>query len=92
MSTNLQRVSLDGPPGRRDLGQPRDRQAALEAAIAAIRARFGPHIIRLAGDLVHVQAVADRPPLSCGSLGLDLLTGGLPPLLIHRVLPRSPSV
>jgi hypothetical protein len=78
MSTNLQRVSLDAPPPRHDPGQQRERQAALEAAIATIRARFGPHIIRLACDLAHVRAVADRPPLSCGSFSLDLLTGGLP--------------
>jgi hypothetical protein len=78
MGTNFQRVSLAGPPPRHDLGQQRQRQAALDAAIAAIRARFGQHIIRLAGDLAQVRAVSDRPPLSCGSFGLDLLTGGLP--------------
>jgi hypothetical protein len=43
-----------------------------------LRARFGPTIIRAASDLAGWPSGDDRPLLSTGSLGLDLLTGGLP--------------
>src|SRR3954464_16079241 len=54
------------------------RQAQLETVIAALRARYGDHIIRLASDVAALPATAGLAPLSTGSLALDLLTGGLP--------------
>jgi hypothetical protein len=59
--------------------RPRERrEAALRAAIEALRTRFGPTIIRAASDLARWSPGDDRPLLSTGALGLDLLTGGLP--------------
>src|SRR5690349_18998234 len=79
MSTKLRGIPLaSAAHTRSDTARLRRRQAALQEAIATIRARFGPRIIRPASDLVVVPALADRPLLSSGSLGLDLLTGGLP--------------
>jgi hypothetical protein len=54
------------------------RRVALRAAIETLRTRFGPTIIRQVGDLSAPPPGSDRFPLSTGSLGLDLLTGGLP--------------
>ncbi len=56
---------------------PTTHRAALDAVVAALRRRYGAHIIRAAGDLVAPGAATGTPPLSTGSLGLDLLTGGL---------------
>ncbi len=59
---------------------PAPRSARLDAVIAALRDRYGPHIIRRSADLAAWPTldVGDRPPLSTGSLGFDLITGGLP--------------
>src|SRR5919201_2028847 len=53
------------------------RRAALAAAIAALRRRYGDHIIRTGADFAALPATG-LAPLSTGSLGLDLITGGLP--------------
>jgi recombination protein RecA len=53
------------------------RTARLATALDSLRQRFGSSIIRLAADLSR-QPVEGQPPLSTGSLGLDLLVGGLP--------------
>ncbi len=55
----------------------RSRTARLAAALDSLRKRFGAHIIRAAADLSRLP-VEGQPPLSTGSLGLDLLAGGLP--------------
>lgn len=57
---------------------PAPRHVCLAAVITALRNRYGPHIIRTAADLARIPHGADRGPLSTGSLGLDLLVGGLP--------------
>lgn len=54
---------------------PPERFAAL---LAAIRRRFGPHSIRLGGEWAARLRGTTHRPLHTGSLGLDLLTGGLP--------------
>ena len=54
------------------------RPAALAATIAALRRRYGDHIIRTGADLAALPAATGLAPLSTGSLGLDLITGGLP--------------
>ncbi len=55
--------------------------AQLDAVIAALHDRYGPHIIRWGADLAvwPVSGAGAGPPLSTGSLGFDLITGGLPP-------------
>ncbi len=60
---------------------PAGRPVRLDAVIAALRDRYGPHIIRRGADLAAwpMLDVGDGPPLSTGSLGFDLITGGLPP-------------
>lgn len=55
-----------------------DRRAALATVVAALRRRFGAHVIRPAADLAALPPALGRPALSTGSLGLDLLAGGLP--------------
>jgi len=55
----------------------RIRRARLAAVVAELRGRFGEHIIRT-GDLAALPAGSGRAALSSGSLGLDLLVGGLP--------------
>lgn len=62
-----------------------DRAERLRAVIAALRDRYGPRIIRLGATshdtvdrIASGAAGAGWPPLTTGSLGLDLLTGGLP--------------
>jgi recombination protein RecA len=55
----------------------RSRRARLAAALDRLRQRFGPSIIHAAADLSCLP-VEGQPPLSTGSLGLDLLVGGLP--------------
>ncbi len=59
---------------------PARRPARLDAVIAALRDRYGPHIIRRGADLAvwPVSGASDGPSLSTGSLGFDLITGGLP--------------
>jgi len=52
-------------------------RAALDVVVAALRRRYGAHIIRAASDLTASGPVSGTPTLSTGSLGLDLLTGGL---------------
>ena len=54
------------------------RRVALEAAIAALRRRYGERIIRMAADAVTLAGETGSGALSTGSLSLDLLTGGLP--------------
>jgi recombination protein RecA len=61
------------------------RQARLEAVIAALRARYGDHIIRLAADAAALPPDTALVPLSTGSLSLDLLVGGLPRGAISEV-------
>ncbi len=58
---------------------PTAHRAALDVVVAALRRRYGAHIIRAAGDLVSLGPATrmGTPLLSTGSLGLDLLTGGL---------------
>ncbi len=56
---------------------PTTHRAALDAVVAALRRRYGAHIIRPAGDLTASGPATGTPILSTGSLGLDLLTGGL---------------
>ncbi len=60
---------------------PACRPARLDDIIAALRDRYGPHIIRRGADLAvwPVSGAGDEPPLSTGSLGFDLITGSLPP-------------
>jgi len=53
-------------------------RAALDTVITALRRRYGPHIIRSAGDLVAPDPDAGMSVLSTGSLGVDLIAGGLP--------------
>jgi len=53
----------------------------LRAVIAALRARYGPSIIRTGAEVLALPAVAlssHGRPLSTGSLGLDLIAAGLP--------------
>jgi len=54
------------------------RRAALAAVVAALRRRYGDRIIRSATDLAARDPEAGPPALSTGSLGLDLIAGGLP--------------
>lgn len=63
------------------------RHERLDAVVAAARRRFGPHVIRRGADLAAV-APAAATPLPCGSLGLDLLLGGLPRGKITEYLGR----
>jgi hypothetical protein len=60
-------------------------------AITQLRDRFGSAIIRPARDLLTAPPLDDRPPLSTGSLGLDLLTGGLPRGAISEYAGRDGS-
>lgn len=63
----------------RQLTSPDDRRAArLALVIAQARRRWGDHILRLGRELDAFPLADARPPLSTGSLGLDLLTRGLP--------------
>jgi len=55
----------------------RYRRAALADVVAALRRLYGERIIRAAADLAAMPRMAGRPVLSTGSLGLDLVTGGL---------------
>src|SRR3954453_418880 len=57
--------------------RPGPRPAALATAIAALRRRYGDHIIRTGADLAALPAVTGLAPLSTGSLGLDLITRGV---------------
>jgi recA bacterial DNA recombination protein len=63
---------------RTTIQEGRRRQIALSTAIATLRDRFGPSIVRPARDLLTAPPLEDRSPLSTGSLGIDLITGGLP--------------
>ncbi len=58
---------------------PARHPARLDAVIATLRDRYGPHIIRRGADLATwpTPDVGDGPSLSTGSLGFDLITGGL---------------
>jgi recombination protein RecA len=56
---------------------PTTHRAALAAVVAALRRRYGAHIIRAASDLTASGPATGTPLLSTGSLGLDLVTGGL---------------
>jgi recA bacterial DNA recombination protein len=67
------------------------RQVALSAAIAQLRDHFGSAIIRPALDLLTVPPLDDRPLLSTGSLGIDLLVGGLPRGAISEYAGRDGS-
>jgi hypothetical protein len=79
MSTNLlEAAQVDHPSAERVALSAHRRRIALLAAIETLRTRFGPTIIRQVGDLSAPPPGSDRFPLSTGSLGLDLLTGGLP--------------
>ena len=73
------------------MGAARRRRIALLTAIETLRTRFGPTIIRQVGDLLTPAPGADRFPLSTGSLGLDLLTGGLPRGAISEYAGRDGS-
>jgi recombination protein RecA len=58
---------------------PDGRRARLQAVAAALRRRFGPHIIRLGAEFVAAREQTDDAEwISTGSLALDLLLGGLP--------------
>jgi recombination protein RecA len=79
MSTNLQRGRHGGRSISKSRRSPAYRRAIdLRAAIDELRSRFGPTIIRQASDLAIPPAGAERAALSTGSLGLDLITSGLP--------------
>jgi recombination protein RecA len=67
------------------------RQIALSAALEQLRDRFGPSIICPARDLLSAPSPDDRPLLSTGSLGLDLITGGLPRGAISEYAGRDGS-
>src|SRR5919108_3011321 len=68
----------EGAMVRRQTSSRGTRQAALATAIAALRRRYGDHIIRTGADLAALPAATGLAPLATGSLGLDLITGGLP--------------
>jgi hypothetical protein len=55
----------------------RSRRSRLAAAVHALRERFGPQIIRC-GEITTLPSDSGWAALSTGSLGLDLLVGGLP--------------
>jgi recombination protein RecA len=57
---------------------PTRQLAALAAVIAALRRRYGEHIIRRGADGATLSWPGLSSPLSTGSLGLDLITDGLP--------------
>ena len=59
---------------------PARRRARLDDVIAALHDRYGRHIIRWGAELAvwPVSGADDGLPLSTGSLGFDLITGGLP--------------
>jgi RecA/RadA recombinase len=58
---------------------PTDPRARLLAVLRALQSRYGPHVIRFAAEVAaQPVATAAAPPLSSGSLGVDLLVGGLP--------------
>jgi hypothetical protein len=79
MRTNIQEaVREDHRPARQTRLTAHRRRIALLAAIETLRARFGPGIIRHVGDLLAPAPGAERLLLSTGSLGIDLLVGGLP--------------
>ena len=54
------------------------QQERLAAALAALQRRFGPHAVQMGADYWLGASLARSEPLSTGSLGLDLLLGGLP--------------
>ncbi len=56
---------------------PTTQRAALDAVVAALRQRYGAHIIRTADDLTALGPATGTSVLSTGSLGLDLVTRGL---------------
>ena len=60
-------------------------------AVAALRERFGPTIIRPARELSLAAPFAERPALSTGALGLDLITAGLPRGAISEYAGRDGS-
>jgi len=72
-STTRTRLPASLPAVRR-----RTHGARLAAAIAAARRRWGDHIIRVGAEIAAPSARMGLPALSTGSLGLDLITGGLP--------------
>lgn len=63
------------PEMRRD---PAWRSTALATVIAALKRRYGEYIIRRGADGVTQLWPDLSSPVSTGSLGLDLFTGGLP--------------
>ena len=78
MIEHMYEMELPPPPARPTLpSHPASRHARLAAAVDALRRRYGPGIIRLGAALPAGDA-GDRCPLSSGSLGLDLILGGLP--------------
>jgi len=54
------------------------RSAAIAVVIADLKRRYGEHIIRRGADLATLSRQDATPLLSTGSLGIDVITGGLP--------------
>jgi recombination protein RecA len=53
-------------------------QARLYDVLAALHRRFGPHTVWMGAEYALRSALERREPFSTGSLGLDLVLGGLP--------------
>ncbi len=56
----------------------RRRHTTLETVVDEVWRRYGPHVIRLGADVAIATRHDGLPPLSTGSVGLDLSVGGLP--------------
>ena len=68
-------VSCHAPAGA---GCKAARSRRLHDVVAALRERYGPHIIRTGAEFAGLRPTLGHHPLTTGSLGLDLIAGGLP--------------